>query len=159
MLRDTPCLRGLVDNRSRMSGNTILLKNYPRRVFGHCGCEQPGQPCQPPHQGAAGGRDRPLPLPARRNRGRPAIACRKRQTTFWDKKQVFVSTPTLEQTSRIKVEFEHSTQEEFEILPKLRTLPTDGVGEPESDRRTRKNPQYVCERCGVADSETHWKNR
>lgn len=29
MLRDTPCLRGLVDNRSRMSGNTILLKNYP----------------------------------------------------------------------------------------------------------------------------------
>ena len=29
MLRDTPALRGLVDTKSRYSGNTILKKNFP----------------------------------------------------------------------------------------------------------------------------------
>lgn len=159
MLRDTPCLRGLVDNRSRMSGNTILLKNYPGGYLVIVGANSPASLASRPIKVLLADEIDRYPASAG-TEGDPLSLAEKRQTTFWDKKQVFVSTPTLEQTSRIKVEFEHSTQEEFEI-----PCPSCGHYQPmvwanlKFDPENPKNPQYVCERCGVADSETHWKKQ
>ena len=159
MLRDTPCLRGLVDNRSRMSGNTILLKNYPGGYLVIVGANSPASLASRPIKVLLADEIDRYPASAG-TEGDPLSLAEKRQTTFWDKKQVFVSTPTLEQTSRIKVEFEHSTQEEFQI-----PCPSCGHYQPlvwanlKFDPENPKDPQYVCERCGVADSETHWKKQ
>ena len=49
------------------------------------------------------------------NEGDPLLLAGKRLATFWNKKEVCVSTPTNKETSRIAVEFEHSTQEEWNV--------------------------------------------
>ena len=41
MLHDTPCLRGMVDDRSRMSGNTILQKKFPGGLVVIVGANSP----------------------------------------------------------------------------------------------------------------------
>lgn len=71
MIRDTPRLTGLVDTKSRYAGNTVMKKNFPGGHITIVGANSPSSLGQPPHQSAAGGRDRPLPQ-ERRNRGRPS---------------------------------------------------------------------------------------
>ena len=94
MLRDTPVLRNLVDTKSRYSGNTILKKNFPGGHVSIIGANS-----------AAGLRMRPIKVlladevdayPASAGtEGDPLLLGQKRQTTFWDKKTVIVSTPGL----------------------------------------------------------------
>ena len=159
MLRDTPCLRGLVDNRSRMSGNTILLKNYPGGYLVIVGANSPASLASRPIKVLLADEIDRYPASAG-TEGDPLSLAEKRQTTFWDKKQVFVSTPTLEQTSRIKVEFEHSTQEEWNV-----PCPACGAFTPllwaniVFDRDKLDEIGCTCPACGVVSSETEWKEQ
>lgn len=70
MIRDTPVLRGLVDNKSRYSGNTIMKKELRRWSTDHRWRKRPDRSARPPHQGAAGGRGGRLQS-QRRQRRRP----------------------------------------------------------------------------------------
>ncbi|MBS2905243.1 phage terminase large subunit family protein, partial [Klebsiella pneumoniae] len=45
--------------------------------------------------------------------GDPLSLAEKRTKTFWNKKKFFVSTPTEKGISRIEVEFDESTKEEW----------------------------------------------
>ena len=81
MLRDTPALRGLVDTKSRYSGNTILKKNFPGGHVTIIGANS-----------AAGLRMRPIKViladevdaypPSAGTEGDPLLLAQKRQTTF-----------------------------------------------------------------------------
>ena len=93
MLRDTPALRGLVNTKSRYSGNTISKKNFPGGMLVIVGANAPTDL-----------RSRPIKVlladevdaykASAGKEGDPVMLAEERQTTFWDYKTVMVSTPT-----------------------------------------------------------------
>ena len=150
MIRDTPELRDKVDVKSRYSGNTIMKKNFPGGHITIVGANS-----------ATGLASRPIKVlladevdryPASAGtEGDPLSLAQKRQTTFWDKKTVIVSTPVIKGQSRIETEFEQSTKEEWNV-----PCPDCGHYQPFVWANVifdRENPQgevlYKCERCGV----------
>ena len=158
MIRDTPELRDKVDVKSRYSGNTIMKKNFPGGHITIVGANS-----------ATGLASRPIKVlladevdryPASAGtEGDPLSLAQKRQTTFWDKKTVIVSTPVIKGQSRIETEFEQSTKEEWNV-----PCPDCGHYQPFVWANVifdRENPQgevlYKCERCGVVSGEYQWK--
>ncbi len=158
MIRDTPVLRGLVDIKSRYSGNTIMKKNFPGGHVTIVGANS-----------AAGLASRPIKVlladevdrypESAGSEGDPLSLAQKRQTTFWDKKTVMVSTPVLKGYSRIETEFNQSTREEWNvpcpICGHLQPLAWANVVFDSSDPTI--DPTYRCERCGKESGEYAWK--
>ena len=100
MIRDTPELRDKIDVKSRYSGNTIMKKNFPGGHITIVGANS-----------ATGLASRPIKVlladevdryPASAGtEGDPLSLAQKRQTTFWDKKTVIVSTHIFSLIERI----------------------------------------------------------
>ena len=160
MLRDTPVLRDLVDTKSRYSGNTILKKNFPGGHVTIIGANSAaGLAMRPIKVLLADEVDR-YPVSAG-TEGDPLLLAEKRQTTFWDRKTVIVSTPTIKGHSRIETEYLKSTQEEW-------TVPCPGCGHYQPlrwsgikfDKNDLTKPiLYECERCGEVFGEYEWKRQ
>jgi len=115
MLRDTPCLHGKVaDARARDSGNTLLHKQFPGGHVTMAGANSP-----------AGLASRPIRIllfdevdrfPASAGtEGDPISIGRKRAATFWNRKLLAGSTPTVKGSSRIETGFEGSDQRFFYV--------------------------------------------
>lgn len=157
MLRDSPVLTDRVNDKSRNSGNTILQKIFPGGHVTMVGANSPSSLASRPirilladeidrYPATAGGEGDPLFLAA------------KRLTTFWNRKEVNVSTPTIKGLSRIEVEYEHSSKGEW-------YTPCPCCGEMQSlkwsnidfDKEDLSEIRYVCEKCGVVSSEVEWK--
>ncbi len=158
MLRDTPELRGLVDVKSRYAGNTIMKKNFPGGHITIVGANSAtGLASRPIKVLLADEVDR-YPKTAG-TEGDPLSLAQKRQTTFWDKKTVMVSTPVIKDDSRIETEFKQSTQEEWNV-------PCPGCGHYQplswsNIKFDKDNPdaevRMICERCGKEYGEYEWK--
>ena len=159
MIRDTPILRGLVDNKSRYSGNTITKKNFPGGQLTIIGANSPtdlrGRPIKvlladevDAYKASAG------------KEGDPVMLAEERQTTFWDYKTVMVSTPTTKAASRILDEFNASTQEEWNIpcpnCGKYQPFVWDGMVF-DKEKWPKGGVQYRCAECGCLDNEFRWK--
>lgn len=158
MLRDTPVLRGLVDNRSRNSGNTILKKNFPGGHVTIVGANSPASLAMRPIKVVLADEVDRYPQSAGVE-GDPLMLAQKRQTSFWDKKLLVTSTPTIKGISRIEKEFEDSTREEWNV-------PCPGCGQYQplvwsnlkfNSRNPSETILYVCEHCGHAYGEYEWK--
>lgn len=160
MLRDTPRLRDKVDTKSRFAGNTILKKNFPGGHVTIVGANS-----------ASGLASRPIKVlladevdryPASAGtEGDPLGLAQKRQTTFWDKKTVMVSTPVIKGHSRIETEYNLSTREEWNV-----PCPACGHYQPlvwanvVFDKENPGGPvEYTCERCGCVSGELEWKEQ
>lgn len=161
MLRDTPALHGLVNNKSRFSGNTIMKKNFPGGQLTIVGANAPTDL-----------RGRPIKVlladevdaypPSAGKEGDPLKLAEKRQTTFWDYKTVLVSTPTTKAASRIVEEYDLSTQEEWEL-----PCPQCGEYQPlvwanvvfDAEKWPAGGVQYRCELCGCVSKEHEWKRQ
>lgn len=115
MIRDTPCLQGKVkEPRSRDSGNTILHKEFPGGHITIAGANSP-----------AGLASRPIRIllcdeldryPASAGEeGDPVELATARTSTFWNRKILLVSSPTIEGGSRIARAFEQSDQRRFYV--------------------------------------------
>ncbi len=158
MLRDTPALRGLVDVKSRYSGNTILKKNFPGGHVTIVGANS-----------ATGLASRPIKVlladevdrypGSAGTEGDPLSLAQKRQTTFWDKKTVMVSTPVIKGHSRIETEYNQSTKEEWNVpCPKCGHFqPLVWANLIFDPQNASKPPLYKCERCGLEAGEYAWK--
>ena len=109
MLRDTPVLRDRVNDKSRNSGNTILQKIFPGGHVTMVGANSPSSLASRPIRILLADEIDRYPATAG-NEGDPLLLAGKRLATFWNKKEVCVSTPTNKETSRISVEFENRTQ-------------------------------------------------
>lgn len=158
MIRDTPELARLVDVKSRYSGNTILKKNFPGGHVTIVGANSP-----------AGLRMRPVKVlladevdaypRSAGTEGDPLFLAQKRQTVFWDKKTILLSTPTIAGDSRIEEAYLDSTQEEWQVpcpvCGAYQPLVWSGVKFDKDD--LDKGVFYVCERCGAAGGEYEWK--
>jgi phage terminase large subunit GpA-like protein len=154
MLRDTPALDGLVsDPKTRDSSNTILKKQYPGGVLTIIGAnsargfrrltvrivlfDEPD--AYPPTAGVEGDQIR-LGI--------------KRTETFWNRKIILGSTPTIKGASRIETSFEQSDKRFYNVpcphcktfhVLKWKNLKWD-PGKPETAR-------FVCPECGAEINE------
>ena len=154
MARDTACLRGRVsDPRSRDGSNKILHKKFPGGHLTMVGANAP-----------SGLASRPIRIllcdevdrypPSAGAEGDPVNLARKRTVTFWNRKVVLVSTPTIKGYSRIEAAYAESDRRRYWvpcpdcgaaqvlIWPQVR-WDRDGSGahRPETAR-------YACAHCG-----------
>lgn len=159
MLRDTPALRDKVNDKSRTSGNTILQKIFPGGHVTMVGANS-----------SAGLRSRPIRIlladeidayPATAGiDGDPLLLAGKRLATFWNKKEVCVSTPTVKGVSRIEVEYEHSTQEKWNVpCPACGKYTQMEWANILFDKENLDEINCICPNCGVVSSEVDWKEQ
>lgn len=109
MLRDTPALREKVRQGRKESSNTIRHKSFPGGHITLAGSNS-----------SAGLASRPIRFvladevdrweASVGDEGDPLALAGKRTTTFWNRKQLVVSTPTVKGVSRIEAKFAESDQ-------------------------------------------------
>lgn len=156
MIEDTPTLRSkIAPARSRDSGNTTLLKEYPGGVVLIAGANS-----------ASGLRS----MPAGRifldevdaypyeleGEGDPIKLAEARAATFPRRKVFLVSTPTIESLSKIWKEWEKSDQRRYQVAcPECehwQVLEWEGLRWPDGDPMSAV---YHCSGCGVGIEEHH----
>ena len=151
MLRDTPSLRGKVaDPRSRDSGNTTFHKVFPGGHITIVGSNS-----------AASMASRPIRIVlvdeldrcarSAGAEGDPVALARRRSATFWNRKIVQVSSPTLKGLSRIEDAYKRSSRKQYWIpchsCGEMQTLEFKQVRWPENKP---EEAQYHCRECDVA---------
>lgn len=156
MLRDTPVLRGKVaEAKSKVGDNTLLHKRFAGGHLTIAGANS-----------AAGLASRPIRIalfdevdrfPASAGtEGDPVSLGVKRTRTFWNRKILLGSTPTIEGASRIDNEFAKSDQRRFHV-------PCPHCGERHhfefknfdwSDAGTVEQPVWICPSCGGMATES-----
>ena len=157
MLRDTPVLSERVNDKSRNSGNTILQKIFPGGHVTMVGANSPASLASRPIRILLADEIDRYPATAG-TEGDPLLLAAKRLTTFWNKKEVNVSTPGNKETSRIAVEYEHSSRGEWNTpCPCCGELQPLKWGNVDFDKDDLSEIRYVCEKCGVISNEIEWK--
>ena len=151
MLRDTPSLRGKVaDPRSRDSGNTTFHKVFPGGHITIVGSNS-----------AASMASRPIRIVlvdeldrcarSAGAEGDPVALARRRSATFWNRKIVQVSSPTLKGLSRIEDAYKRSSRKQYWIpchsCGEMQTLEFKQVRWPENKP---EEAQYHCRECDIA---------
>lgn len=158
MLRDSPALRGRVSEaKAKSSGNTLRQKKFPGGHLAIAGANS-----------AAGLASRPIRIlccdevdrypPSAGSEGDPVTLGRKRTATFWNRKVVLVSTPTIRGASRIEAAYEASDQRRFWVpcphCGERQTLRWDAVKWVDGNPATAA---YHCGHCGAAwDDAQRW---
>nr|WP_314076349.1 phage terminase large subunit family protein [uncultured Roseococcus sp.] len=154
MLRDSPALRGRVSEaKARSGGNTLRQKKFPGGHLAIAGANSAASLASRPIRILCCDEVDRYPASAG-SEGDPVTLGRKRTTTFWNRKVVLVSTPTISGASRIEAAYEASDQRRFWV-------PCPHCGE----EQTLKWPQvrwdatagtaaYVCKACEKPWSDT-----
>lgn len=110
MIRDTPVLTGLIaDPKSRNSGNTIDKKSFPGGHITMIGANAPTELASRPIRIVFADEVDRYPVSAG-SEGDPIFLARQRSVTFWNRKMIMASTPTIAGLSRIWKAFENSDQ-------------------------------------------------
>ena len=149
MVRDTPALRKILpDFKSRSSGNTILAKQFPGGHVTIAGANSPASLASRPIKVVLADEVDRYP-PSAGSEGDPLNLAFKRTTTFWDKKRIVVSTPTIKGLSRIEMAYEESDKRKYFVpCPHCgheQVLRWSNVVWEKDDPSTAT---YACEECG-----------
>lgn len=157
MLEDTPSLRGLVNEKGKNSGNTILHKMFPGGHITMVGANSPQSLASRPIRILLADEVDRYPATAGKE-GDPLFLASERMSTFWNRKEIYVSTPTNKGASRIELEYLHSSQGEWNVpcphCKKLQPLVWENV---RFDKEDLSVIQYACPHCGAIEEETVWK--
>src|SRR3990172_8165713 len=151
MLRDTPCLRGLVkDPKTKDSGNTIRMKEFPGGRIAIGGANSPaGLAARPVRVVLLDEVDR-FPASAG-TEGDPVRLAIKRSQTFWNRKIGKFSTPTVKGASRVEAEWEESDQRRYHVpcpvCPGLQILRWGQVKWGKDEKGKPSGVHYECEHC------------
>ena len=162
LLRSTPCLFGKVkDPRARDSNNTTLHKVFPGGSLSLVGANSPaGLASRPIRIVLADEVDR-FPASAG-SEGDPLSLARKRTSTFWNRKIIAVSTPTIKGVSRIEDAYEKSDKREYHVpcrhCEHEQTLKWASVRWADRDPDTAS---YLCDECATlwTDADRRWSIR
>jgi len=93
--------------------------------------------------------------------GDPVSLASKRATTFWNRKIVLTSTPTIKGVSRIEYEYEQSDKRRYHVpcheCGQAQTLNWSNVqwDKDEAGNHLPDTARYVCDHCGVLWEEKH----
>lgn len=163
MLEDSPRLASLVQpSRSRDSGNTVLHKQYPGGFIQVVGANAPaGLSARPIRIVLMDEIDR-YPQSAG-TEGDPVMLARRRTDTFWNRKILMTSTPTIRGFSRIEKAFEESDQRRYFVpCPRCgvyQTLTWGNLQWPrdEAGKDLTEQAAYRCPECGevIREEEKH----
>ena len=164
MIRDCPTLSSKVaDSKSRDSGNTIMHKRFRGGHLTMIGANTPAKLASRPIRVLLMDEVDRFPVSAG-SEGDPAQLAIKRTTTFWNRKIVMCSTPTIKGASKIEKEFESSTAEELNVA-----CPECGEYQPyvweqlkfdhTSGTNEVSNVVYACKHCGAVNKENVWKRQ
>lgn len=150
MIRDTPCLRGKVkDPRTRDSGNTLLHKTFPGGHITAGGANSPAFMASRPIRIVLGDEvDRWPPSVGSEGDG-PALAS-KRAATFWNRKKIWTSTPTIKGASRIEDLYESSDQRRYHVpCPHCHTMQILVWAQVVWQNNQPETAIYACSACGA----------
>lgn len=152
MLRDSPTLRNKVsDIKTRDGGNTVLQKSFPGGYVALGGANAPaGLASRPIRILLADEIDR-FPVSAG-TEGDPLSLAEKRTNNFYNRKKVFVSTPTNKGASRIEAEYELSTKETYHV-------PCPSCGEYQTLEWSQidfETASHRCKECGYLHNKYEW---
>jgi phage terminase large subunit GpA-like protein len=115
MVRDTPALTNKVkEARSRDSYNTLLHKKFPGGHITLAGANSAANLASRPIRVVLCDEVDRYPMSAG-TEGDPVSLAQKRATTFWNKKFMLVSTPTLKGLSRIEQAYEASDKRRYQV--------------------------------------------
>jgi phage terminase large subunit GpA-like protein len=155
MLRDTEVLRGLVkDPRSRDSGNTLLHKRFPGGHITMAGANSPASLASRPIRLVLCDEVDRYPISAG-TEGDPVSLARKRATTFWNRKLVLTSTPTIKGTSRIESAYSQSDQKRFHVpCPRCGAYQTLIWAQVTWETGAPETAHYVCKHNGCLITES-----
>lgn len=149
MLRNTPCLRGKVaDVRTRDSNNQIRHKQFPGGSITIAGANSPaGLAMRPIRYVLLDEVDR-YPASAG-TEGDPVSLATKRSATWWNRKILLVSTPTVKGVSRIETWWLRSNQSSYWVpCPECGQYQILSWGHVEWPEDQPEQAQYRCEHCG-----------
>jgi len=154
MLRDTPALKGKVkDPRSRDSGNQIRHKVFPGGHITIAGANSPASLASRPIRVVLADEVDRYP-PSAGTEGDPLNLALRRTATFWNRKAVVTSTPTIKGLSRIEALYEASDRHRYWVpcphCGDSQVLRWRQVQWPDGEPG---QAEYVCEHCGVAWSD------
>ena len=167
MLRDCPTLAAKIDHgeskRKRAASNTTMHKSFPGGHITMLGANTPAKLASRPIRVVFLDEVDRFPQSAGKE-GDPVALAIKRTTTFWNRKIVEVSTPTIKGASKIDDDFEDSSAEELEVR-----CPDCGVYQPyvweqlKFEHKSGSNQAtvigYVCRACGCVEKEALWKRQ
>ena len=155
MLRDTPTLRNKINNnKKRDSGNTIMYKKFPGGHITMAGANSPASLASRPIRILFLDEVDRFPFSAG-SEGDPVNLAIKRTTTFWNKKIFMVSTPTVKGQSRIELEYEDSTMEQWQVK-----CPSCGKYQPYTWAQIDfSDVTMVCAHCKERFDEYTWKKQ
>jgi phage terminase large subunit GpA-like protein len=149
MVRDCPSLSSKIkDPRARDSGNSILKKQFPGGHITMCGANSPSSLASRPIRIVLCDEVDRFP-PSAGTEGDPIDLAKRRAATFWNRKIVMVSTPTVKNASRIEAAFEETDKREYHV-------PCKDCGEEQAlrwgnvkwDKDKPETAAYICEHCG-----------
>lgn len=154
MVRDTPALRGkIADPRSRDSGNTLLHKKFPGGHITMCGSNAPASLASRPCRVILADEVDRYPTSAG-TEGDPVNLAKKRSTTFWNRKIVMTSTPTIKGLSRIETAYLGSDQRRYHVpcphCGDVAPLSWDRVQWPDD---APQEAAVACQACGTSWTE------
>lgn len=158
MIRDTPVLRAKVgDRKSRDSGSTILHVRFPGGHYTLAGSNSSSSLASRPVRVVLLDEVDRYPASAG-TEGDPVNLARKRTTTFWNRKIVLTSTPTIAGASRIEIAYGKSDQRRFHVpCPECNAEHILTWKHVVFDRDDpRESAHMVCPMCGSVIEET-WK--
>ena len=149
MLRDSPALRGKVkDARSRDADNTVLHKVFPGGHITIAGANSPASLASRPIRITMFDEVDRFPASAG-TEGDPVSLGRKRSTTFWNRKSLEVSTPTVKGSSRIEQSYDGSTMDQYWVpcphCDEFQTMQWAHCHWPDGEPAAA---YYACEHCG-----------
>ena len=159
MLRDTPILKGLVKNpKSREAGNNMQYKVFPGGYIAITGANSPSSLSSRPIRLFLGDEVDRWP-PSAGKEGDPVSLATKRTTTFWNRKIVLTSTPTIKGASRIELAYDGSTQDRYWVpCPHCDESQTLVKNQVKWEKEDAPQPTKQ-DACGVAiksDSQWHY---
>lgn len=160
MVRDTPALKNKIsDSKSRDSGNTILHKAFPGGHITMAGANSPASLASRPIRILMADEVDRFP-PSAGTEGDPFNLAKKRTTTFWNKKILAVSTPTVKGISRIEALYEDSTRERYHLnCPACdhdQPLQWAQISFERDEHGAPIDVGHACEHCGVISDQQAW---
>jgi phage terminase large subunit GpA-like protein len=166
MISATPELREKVkEAKGRDSGNTISEKSFPGGYIAIVGANSASSLSSRPIKILLCDEVDRFPVSAG-SEGDPIELSKKRTTTFpVDRKHVFVSTPTLKETSRIEQLYNDSTMEEWNLpcpsCEHKQSLKWSQIkfeyNKTESGEFVVTSVHHACKSCGSMHEEKEWK--
>lgn len=156
MLRDTPVLRNKVkDPRTRDSSNTLLRKQFAGGHITMAGANSPASLASRPVRIVLCDEVDRYPLSAG-SEGDPVNLAIKRTTTFFNRKCILVSTPTLKGASRIETAYSHSDQRRYLVpCPHCKQEQILQWVNVKWEKENPKNAHYECTHCHVPIAHHH----